>query len=307
MNCLESAIASRFACLEKEVMLIFTEYWKIWVNNNAHSIGNLIQIPENRIEEKIEQFYGVHMDSIDNLSIKDAHKEIKKSILENDLPITVSIDGYFCHWNKTSYKKNDDLHIFNIVGFDEINQFYICQDSFNGTKLQYLPYNIFELSFNSIIIFSSFEERHHNYAQIFQNELLTFDSQSDKIDVRSAIYLISDIFENTFSITNEIQTNEFFFESELSKKLFSITRYRKKTSILLKYLSEKLFNYVIYSAAIDLEREASKWLYTRSILIKNFEKGEITLENIKMVSGIWRDIANSEYQIFKVLQKEQIH
>jgi hypothetical protein len=130
-NCAQDTFVTYLLHYKKEYIKIFDHTWSFKFVKKAYIDINIYRDEFAQLFESLLLNYGVMV--IQNHDISNIY-EVKKS-LENDVPVIIFLDTYYCSWHK-SYQISHSEHFVLWVGCDD--EHIYCIDPYYSRKIEIL-------------------------------------------------------------------------------------------------------------------------------------------------------------------------
>ena len=126
---LDCLLNSHLTLLQHDLGEYQYAFWDTWVfcydQSSENSFGEAINIPMRFYHENIKHYYSADVEKI-SIEPWGDFKSTALGLLEEDVPIIVSIDTYYCNWYE-NFKKSHSEHTFIITNYK--NDFWDVLDT----------------------------------------------------------------------------------------------------------------------------------------------------------------------------------
>lgn len=302
LNCIEDAVISAIEWAGYRYELLFSEAWSFPFDlkdyNVSQNLGTSLKVNHEFDENagrNLEKYHGIKGVVSDGISLEKVIKTIRCE-LENNRPVMVSMDSFFCPWD-WNYGKHYSVHAFLVTGIGDNGELFCCDGFFRTCKT--ITKEELERGYLGWYVTFSFagnEKVDVNWREILENAVHQL-KEANPLNCFDSIRKYADVLENKNDIKKEIQGYEDdLFLVPLIYNLESIAYGRRKFAKLLNYFEEGTGIQTLQVLSNNLIEIASLWANVRAMLLKTAfldDLDEISLIKQKVVKRL-RDIADKE-------------
>lgn len=276
-----------------------------WLNQHYEMmyVGSLDYQPLTRIEKRTEAKVNINLNALSKYhGLEIVHYppvpyedllQIIKSEINQGMPIGISLDSYYCPWDKKFNKTKGFNHTFLINDLNELTCEVSCID----------PYYMVENGkLNSLYL-----HNHNAYYTISSKNHVTNDIEIKIREVNSYIkhYIsgdkpfkemehLSDVIRNNFNFEYELNCYEDIGFSPLFINLSQTSKGRLYFSKMLEYLSEQTKSKSLLPYIEELKQISNHWIILRGIFAKMSVKKVFSQDVLSKTSNLIVEIAGRE-------------
>lgn len=311
-SCVDMAIHALCTWKKKDYVMMFSESWGFKYENkvNVNDFEGKLNADIGMKYELLKEYHGIELEDYDSEN-KEQLFEFVKSELENNNPVGVIVDIYWCPWFYEAYKKAHGNHYLLVIGIDEENDELICKDfqmAIDGktmTKKQLKEACLGCTKFNYVESVGEI-----SIEMILKNAVDRIYNPEKNIDIIEDINKFGSDLKLNLNINEVVKGYEDTpYLAPLLKKIKEISKGRSQFAITLTYIMEKKNVYEIRPIIHMLSLAAEKWDTVVGMLIKSYyleNRGKI----IDRISNKILEIATLEksiiHNIKEVLENREI-
>lgn len=284
--CLDDCIATIATYYGRNYELIYSDGIRIDISEDEsyNSVKKYIDIFSiNRIEN-LFKYHGIGIQIFNNDDSQNLREIIKKQIEDNQ-PILVHFDTYWCPWDLGFQKFSSECgHYFIITNIVEGG--FTCVDPYFNIDEIKLSDDFFNKGLKNIFLTKSYEEpdtEDINIGVILKNIQDNYLSNG----FEECLQVIINYFENSSreEIFSEVTKDEYLWSDHIIVLMMQVNRCLLLLTILLDFLFKKKKNEIKKDLVTDIRNITIQWKQVRKLVIKlYFIRRENDLLKISIVN-----------------------
>lgn len=300
-NCIEDIFSTLLKWRNRDITFIFSNSWsfsfkKIETTNTL--LGYRVDIYRNgfkQLEDTLKEYYGiiVKWNKIANCNdiLLFAAEEIEKG-----QPIGISLDAFWCPWNK-GYNKYNALHYCLVTGIQ--NEQLVCVDSYLSSKRELLSLKDYCNCYNHYltITFAS-TSNCYDWKTIIKDAVVKALGRDDFINDFDKMREFANEIKNYKNISNEFAGYDDVGFAPIIPKINSISYGRKNFAKILQYFYHRNYIAELNDFSNQLNEAGLKWSKINNLLLKYNALG-FNEERLTNLYGKIMEIADCEENLAK--------
>ncbi|WP_010244000.1 BtrH N-terminal domain-containing protein [Acetivibrio cellulolyticus] len=300
-NCIDSFLFSYAISLQREAPMVFSEDIGFLYSpadpEHPEVLGNRISTGLKLKFPLFEKYCGIKSDMHPPSSYEDILRVIKEN-LEQQRPVAVYIDAFWCPWHKFYNKVHDD-HFCLVIGIDSESNLTCIDPGLYIENTCTLPFDFFKNGFGYYMTFqvSTITEK-LDYTSVLKASLERAITSKSTENIRQ----FAEDIKFKLNMTEEFK--DFKAKSswsvDLLKNLEQISGARENYAKFLGYISEKCKEPRLSNFSADLLELQTKWQMVKVQLTKCYFMKSIEA-SIQSIYNLLYDISHIEEELINAL------
>ncbi len=306
-ECFQGILVSLAKHFGYEYELMFASSWRFELlpESSANSyclLGDRLEQPwKVSYVELLRIYHGISVihKPVDTI---DALLALIENEMQKGLPVSLSIDSFWCHWTYT-YNKYHYNHTILIIGVEKESKLLQCIDPYYSSKVEEITFSEIIGKFDNCSIFELSEPflKDIIWYQVVAESIALLKYGSEK-SAFNEIRRFADKVEKKLDIRVEIEGYDTIYAAPIFVQLKKIRSYRISFAKTLLYLAQKYEIEKLYISSTNMLEVGNMWSQLSMILIKAAMVPQQNQEVLKnRAADLIRNIANIEENIAHTL------
>lgn len=272
-DCLDNVLVNAIKWFGCEYELMYANSWSFGYKKikdvNKDIISNDFLTKRIYRWDYLKKYHGISVDFFDVDNYVKTINKIKDE-LENNRPVIIEADTFFCSWYKNEYKRISSQHYCLVVGIDKNNNFLVKDTllAIEGKVLSEIDFISGVKKYGTFQIMEN-KQKVEDHKRIIKEALLKLRNEEIGINVFKEMEDFAlDISENLIFDNEIIGFEDRPYQSRLFQTIYNVGRGRKQFAIALNFLFEETDIFILEEVSQRMRKVGEYWTSIFGMLCK---------------------------------------